>query len=109
MQLVVFGWGNISRGDDAFGPLLLARIEQAGWPDATLIEDYQLQLEHALDLKGADMALFIDAGRDTPAPYFFQEVFPQTGMTHTSHALSPQSVLDVFRRVTELQPLQRIT
>jgi hydrogenase maturation protease len=104
MNLVVFGWGNISRGDDALGPLLLARIEAAGWPDANLIEDFQLQLEHALDLQGADLALFLDAGRDTPAPYQFSEIFPRGGLTHTSHALAPQAVLDVFIKVAGAAP-----
>jgi hydrogenase maturation protease len=104
MKLVVFGWGNVSRGDDGVGPLLLARIEQAGWDEATFIEDYQLQLEHALDLEGADLALFIDAGAHTPAPFSFREIFPREGMTHTSHALAPESVLAVFVQVTGKTP-----
>jgi hydrogenase maturation protease len=98
MNLVVFGWGNISRGDDAIGPLLLARIAQARWSDAVLIEDYQLQLEHALDLQGADLALFLDAGRNTPAPFAFREVFPREDMSHSSHALEPEAVLSVYEK-----------
>ncbi len=104
MKLVVFGWGNIARGDDGLGPLLLARLEQAGWPEAVFIEDYQLQIEHALDLEGADLALFIDAGTGTPAPFVFREIFSREGMAHTSHALAPESVLDVYRRVTGKAP-----
>ena len=104
MRLVIFGWGNVSRGDDGLGPLLLARIEQAGWEGATLIEDFQLQLEHALDLQGADLALFLDAGSGTPAPFSFAEIFPRDGLTHTSHALPPESVLAVFRQVTGQEP-----
>lgn len=104
MRLVVFGWGNVSRGDDGIGPLLLSRIEQAGWDEAVLIEDYQLQLEHALDLVGAELALFIDAGTGTPAPFSFREIFPRPGVTHTSHALAPESVLAVFVQVTGKTP-----
>jgi hydrogenase maturation protease len=104
MRLVVFGWGNVSRGDDGIGPLLLSRIEQAGWDDALLIEDYQLQLEHALDLEGMELALFLDAGTGTPAPFEFGEIFAREGMTHTSHALPPESVLAVFRKVTNKAP-----
>jgi hydrogenase maturation protease len=98
MKLVVFGWGNSSRGDDALGPLLLGRIEDEQWPDSSLIEDYQLQIEHALDLEGADLALFLDAGRDTPAPFAFSEIFPRPGLAHTSHALAPESVLAIFEQ-----------
>jgi len=104
MHLVIFGWGNESRGDDGLGPLLLRQLETADWPETTVIEDFQLQLEHALDLRGADMALFLDAGRDTPAPFLFKEIFASGGMTHTSHALPPQSVLDVFRQVERAEP-----
>ena len=67
MRLVVFGWGNDARGDDALGPALLDRLA-AAWPDLPIVEDFQLQIEHALDLDGADMALFLDAGKGTPAP-----------------------------------------
>ncbi len=104
MRLVIFGWGNVSRGDDGLGPLLLARIEQAGWDGAALIEDFQLQLEHALDLKGADLALFLDAGTGTPSPFSFAEIFSREGLTHTSHALPPESVLAVFSQVTGQKP-----
>jgi hydrogenase maturation protease len=98
VRLVVFGWGNIARGDDGLGPLLLARIVEARWPDATLIEDFQLQLEHALDLQGADLALFLDAGKDTPAPFSFTEIHAGHGTTHTSHALAPEAVLGVYEK-----------
>lgn len=99
MRLVVFGWGNESRGDDGLGPLLLRRFAQADWPNAVAIEDYQLQIEHALDLEGADRALFVDAGKDTPAPFVFREIAPRPGFTHTTHALAPEAVLDVYTQV----------
>lgn len=104
MKLVVFGWGNASRGDDGIGPLLLARIAEARWPEATLIEDFQLQLEHALDLQGADLALFLDAGKGTPMPFAFHEIFPRGGMTHTSHALAPEAVLAVYQQALKATP-----
>jgi hypothetical protein len=36
-----------------------------------LIGDFQWQVEHALDLAGRRLALFIDAGERTPAPFVF--------------------------------------
>ena len=48
--------------------------------------------------------MFIDAGKDTPAPFSFREIFPQDGITHTTHALPPDSVLAVFRKVTGKTP-----
>jgi hydrogenase maturation protease len=98
LRLVVFGWGNDARGDDGLGPLLLARIAAAGWPEVTAIEDFQLQIEHALDLDGAEAALFLDAGKNTPAPFSFMEIGPKRDMSHTTHALAPEAVLDVYAR-----------
>ena len=98
MRLVVFGWGNDARGDDGLGPLLLARVAAAGFPGVTTVEDFQLQIEHALDLDGAEAALFIDAGADTPAPFAFAEILPRRVATHSTHAIPPEAVLDVCAR-----------
>jgi hydrogenase maturation protease len=98
VRLVIFGWGNVARGDDGIGPLLLARIAESRWPEATPIEDYQLQIEHALDLQDADLALFLDAGRGTPAPFAFKEIRARAGLSHSTHALAPESVLAVHEK-----------
>ena len=103
MRLVVFGWGNESRGDDGLGPLLLRRFAEA-WPEIVAIEDYQLQIENALDLEGADCALFIDAGKGTPAPFTFREIAPSAGVAHTTHALPPEAVLAVYAQIKGVPP-----
>jgi len=97
MRLVVFGWGNDARGDDGLGPLLLGRVARA-WPDVTTIEDFQLQIEHALDLDGADMALFLDAGIETTHPFAFREIEARRDASHTTHALTPEALLEVCAR-----------
>lgn len=101
--VVVFAVGNPSRGDDALGPLLCARLEAwletAGLADGfTLIEDFQLQIEHALDLVGCQLALFIDAGERTPGPFIFAPIAASTASSPTSHALAPEAVLQVYRQ-----------
>ena len=109
MRLVVFGWGNDARGDDGLGPLLLERVARAAWPDVTTVEDFQLQIEHALDLDGAEAALFVDAGKDTPAPFRFTEIGPERGESHTTHALAPEAVLDVYARSLRQPPPSAFT
>lgn len=101
---VVLACGNPSRGDDALGPLLLARL--AAWLQETdmadafdLIEDFQFQIEHALDLKGRRAALFIDAGDGTPVPYTLHPVADDAAPSHSTHAISPAAVVAVYRRV----------
>ena len=103
MSVVVLAWGNEARGDDGIGPALAAHVE-ANWPKAALVVDDQLQLEHALDLKDRTLALFIDAGRGTLAPYHLYETAARPGLAHTSHALSPEAVLDVARRIGVVAP-----
>ena len=107
--VVVFAVGNPSRGDDAIGPLLLERL--ADWLSAEgltgqfeLIEDFQLNIEHVLDLQNRQLALFIDAGAQTPAPFTFERVVPAAGIAHTTHELPPAAVLQVFRQTEGSEP-----
>jgi len=106
--VVVFAAGNRSRGDDALGPLLLERLghwlaDAGRGAEFDLIEDYQLQIEHALDLQGRRLALFIDAGWRTAAPLAFYALLPIAAEAST-HALSAQAVLGVYRRITGTAP-----
>ena len=103
MRIVVFGWGNDARGDDGLGPLLLARVA-AQWPEVTTVEDFQLQIEHALDLEGAEAALFLDAGKGTPAPFAFAEIEPKWVERHSTHSIAPESVLEVYARTLGKPP-----
>lgn len=104
MSLVIFAVGNPSRGDDALGPVLMAELETQSLPGVTLVTDFQLQIEHALDLDGHDLALFIDAGTGTPAPFDFYEVSASAGMSITTHALTPSAVLQVHAQLRPVTP-----
>jgi hydrogenase maturation protease len=107
--LVVFAVGNPSRGDDAIGPVICGRL--AKWLEnerladrVELIEDFQLNIEHALDLRNRELALFIDAGENTPAPFIFARIYPSTATAHTTHALPPEAVLQVYRQMEDREP-----
>jgi hydrogenase maturation protease len=103
-RLVVLGWGNDARGDDGLGPALLGRIAALDLAHVTAIEDFQLQIEHAMDLEAADLVLFLDASVSAPAPFVFTETEPRDDTSHSTHALSPEAVLDVFVRVLGRAP-----
>lgn len=103
-SVVIFAVGNPSRGDDALGPQLMAWLSSRRRRRVRLVEDFQLQVEHALDLDGADLALFVDAGTGTPAPFSFSEIEPLASRAVSSHALSPEAVLQVFRDVFQRSP-----
>lgn len=107
---LVFGVGNPSRGDDALGPLLVERL--AAWRDGaaappvelTLLADFQWQIEHALDLRGVDLAIFVDAGASVAAPFQLDVISPKFDATHSTHALSPACVLAVAERIGDAPP-----
>lgn len=103
--VLVLAVGNPSRGDDAIGPVLAARIEAAGWPGVEVITEFQLQVENALDLVGRERTLFIDAGTGTPGPLELRKITPLVpGTAYTSHALSPEAVLGTYARVQAESP-----
>jgi hydrogenase maturation protease len=102
--VLVLAVGNPSRGDDALGPELAARLEAAALPGVEVVQDFQLQVEHALDLVGRERIIFIDAGTGTPAPFELSPVTPADDFPHTSHALSPAAVLAAFTRIRDEAP-----
>ncbi|MBI5660008.1 MAG: hydrogenase maturation protease [Nitrosomonadales bacterium] len=102
--ILIFATGNESRGDDALAPLLLRRLDawlrsegRAG--DFELIEDFQLQIEHVMDMAGRELVLLVDAGMDTPAPHTFYRVRVDASRNLYSHALTPEALLAVYPQV----------
>ena len=96
--VLVFGWGNLSRGDDALGPLCLEQLRKSFAGDARMefLDDYQLQVEHALDLVGRSQVLFVDASLNCPAPFEVTPLQAAQDASFTTHAMSPQSLMQVF-------------
>ena len=107
--MLIFAWGNPSRGDDVLGPALIARLEAVRpthpeWGGVALLTDFQLQPEHALDLEGHERVLFVDASVSCVAPYAFDRLQPSSDFGYTSHAMKPEALLAVFRQVTGREP-----
>lgn len=104
--ILIFGYGNLSRGDDALGPLLLDYIQDHFDPSSFEIQtDFQLQIEHALDMIGRSMVLFIDASVDCSKAFDFTRLTPACDKSYTTHAMSPAAVLEVYRTIrTEMPP-----
>ncbi len=104
-SVLVFAYGNLSRGDDALGPLLLQYVESAVNLDTVeLLSDFQLQIEHALDLEGRALVLFIDAAVNSVGAYDFTELMPVRDKSYTTHAMSPAAVLAVYQAINKQAP-----
>ncbi|MDP3343824.1 MAG: hydrogenase maturation protease [Hydrogenophaga sp.] len=105
--LLVFGWGNPSRGDDALGPLLveqLAGLAQMSSGRLECLTDFQLQVEHALDLVGRERVLFVDAAIGLRTPFEVSEVHPAAVAGFTTHALAPEALLQVYTDLERSEP-----
>ena len=103
--LLVFGWGNLSRGDDALGPLCVHALRES-LPEALrnqveFLEDYQLQIEHALDLVGRTRVLLVDASLTCPVPFEVTPLCAANDASFTSQALSPQALLQVYQNLRD--------
>lgn len=101
---LVFGWGNPSRGDDALGPLVVEAVQDWGVPGVECLTDFQLQVENALDLRDRDRVLFVDASASAPAPFEVGRLEARRDDSHTTHELSPEAVLSVYREVLGGEP-----
>ena len=103
--VLLFGYGNLSRGDDALGPLLLEYVEShCNLEQLEILSDFQLQIEHALDLEDRLLVLFVDASVSCVGAYDFAKIEPGRDKSYTSHAMSPAAVLDVYQSIKKQLP-----
>lgn len=127
--LLVLAVGNPSRGDDALGPLAAERLAALALPGVEVLTDFQLQVEHALDLLGRRRVVFVDAAASGAAPFELRPLAPAAQVSRaapglprsaasygsrnpspaadasfSSHSLSPAAVLDTYRRLTGGEP-----
>lgn len=107
--ILVFAYGNPSRGDDALGPAMFDLLEKYKRESnelecVDLLTDYQLQIEHAIDLEHREGVLFIDAGVSSSSPYEFTKLQAEQDDSYTTHAMSPAAVLAVFLKINQREP-----
>lgn len=103
--ILLFAYGNLSRGDDALGPMLLQRIEHIYrhrhcCHPLIFLQDYQIQIEHVMDMHGCEQVVLIDAARNLLEPVQFYPVEERADISHHStHVISPSRLLYVYRQV----------
>ena len=103
--ILIFGYGNLSRGDDALGPLLLDYIEKhCDLSQIELLTDFQLQIEHALDLEHRSLVLFVDASVACINSFDFSQLTAARDKSYTTHAMSPAAVLAVYVSIKKQTP-----
>jgi hydrogenase maturation protease len=102
--VLILTYGNPSRGDDALGPVLFDMLEAHkqktnDLDKVDLLTDFQLQIEHAIDLENRQYILFVDAGWSCAEPFELRRLQAEKDDTFTTHAMSPAAVLSVYRQI----------
>ena len=107
--ILVFAYGNPSRGDDALGPAMYELLKKQQrknglLTDMELLTDFQLQIEHATDLHNRRRVIFVDASMTALPPYEFNPVLPEQDLSYTTHAMTPAAVLAVYQQIHRQSP-----
>jgi hydrogenase maturation protease len=92
-RVLVLGYGNPGRQDDGLGPAAATLIESMEWPGVTAFDNYQLNIENALDVAEHDTVWFVDAAKTGPAPFTVNRLVPSSILDFTSHLVRPETIL----------------
>jgi hydrogenase maturation protease len=94
-RVLVLGYGNPGRQDDGLGPAIAARIDQLGWPNLMASDNYQLNIEDAIEVAAHDIVWFVDASKAGPSPYAVHALAPSPTIDFTSHLVRPEAILAI--------------
>jgi hydrogenase maturation protease len=97
-RILVLGYGNPGRQDDGLGPAVAAGIDRLGWPNITAYDNYQLNIEDALEVAEHDVVWFVDAARAGPSPFDVRDLSAGSSIEFTSHIVRPEAILAIARQ-----------
>ncbi len=66
-----------------------------------MLTDFQLQIEHVVDLEKRERVIFVDASVSGKAPFEFNQIQADKDDSYTTHAMSPQALLSVYEKVNK--------
>jgi hydrogenase maturation protease len=102
MKCLLIGYGNVGRGDDALGPLVVENVAEASGCaniDLKVMSLFQLDIALCNELKSADLAIFVDARADeSEDPLIVRKEIPdplKTMAAHSSHTCSINGLLNL--------------
>ncbi len=108
-EILVYGYGNPGRQDDALGVLLAESIEH--WArDNHLYHihtecNYQLNIEDAHKISLFDIVIFADASKEEINDYSYTLLEPSAKVDFTMHAVSPAFILSLCNQIYNKKPL----
>jgi hydrogenase maturation protease len=109
LKILVYGYGNPGRQDDALGVMLAQRVEE--WikrkklGGITVDTNYQLNIEDATLVAEHDVVIFTDASMEKQVNDFVvSQVKPNNKTSFTMHAVNPGFILDICRKMYKRTP-----
>ena len=109
--ILLYGYGNPSRGDDGLGPALVAALEKHPLEGVALDANFQLSLEDAQTITEYGTVIFADASTTCQGPFTFEKI-DENGNTvvgWTSHSMKPRQLValanNLFQRRIEAYEL----
>jgi len=102
--VLVVGVGNPTRRDDGIGVELIERLERDRIEGIACDSNFQLNVEDALTWSRHDTVVFVDAAREGPEPYSFEEIRPALEIALSTHKMSPQAVLALCHELYDRHP-----
>lgn len=107
-ELLILGYGNPARGDDALAPELIHLLQddqknQVLTVPFDTLNEFQLQIENTLDLEKYPLVLLVDAIHNIKPSFTFTRVRPSADRNFTDHALTPSALLSVFQKTSQIK------
>ncbi len=108
-EILVYGYGNPGRQDDALGVLLAESIEP--WARENQLHhihtecNYQLNIEDAHKISFFDIVIFADASKENIDGYSYTVLEPSAKTDFTMHAVSPAFILSLCNQIYNKYPL----
>ncbi|MCC5932020.1 MAG: hydrogenase maturation protease [Cyclobacteriaceae bacterium] len=104
MRILLYGYGNPSRGDDALGPALVERLQNTFADKLDYRVSMQLSIEDALNIAGYDTVIFADASRVVDSDYGLVKLQASSQVSFSMHAITPAYVLHLCNKYMSESP-----
>ena len=109
MKILIYGYGNPGRQDDALGNELIEKLETWSFENKisnlSLDSNYQLNIEDAEAISNYDFVIFVDASEEPIKDLMFTRVNSSDAKIEFSmHAVSTSYVLDLCEKMYNKTP-----
>lgn len=108
-RILVYGYGNPGRQDDALGVMLSEEIDswvkEENYSEIDTDQNYQLNIEDAFKISQYDIVVFADASINDIESFQMDLVVPDTKSDFSMHSVSPSFVTGLCFEVFNKKPI----